>query len=123
DVVRWWGEVGGGVGGCGGGGGWGWGGWPSLGGPVGGFSGVYYPPGVTADRNGVVSRNYEFGIGTVDDKWPRRGDLPANARPYLIEMHPDRGHASLPFHAYDLLSGVIDGINSEGLTVTLLNDF
>jgi hypothetical protein len=35
---------------------------------------------------------------------------PANARPYLIEMRPDRGDASLARCAYDLLSGVIDGI-------------
>ena len=53
----------------------------------------------------------------------RRGELPATARPYLIEMHPDRGHASLALCAYDLLSGVLDGINSEGLTVSVLSDY
>jgi hypothetical protein len=80
---------------------------------------------MTADGNGVVSRNYEFGTGTLDDKWPwtLRGELPVNARPYLVEMHPDRGHASMALVAYDLLTGVIDGINSEGLTVTLLADY
>jgi hypothetical protein len=48
--------------------------------------------------------------------------LPATARPYLIEMHPDRGYASLAMYSYDLLSGALDGINSEGLTVALLAD-
>ena len=37
-------------------------------------------------------------------------------------MHPDRGYASLAVYSYDLLSGVLDGINSEGLTVALLAD-
>jgi hypothetical protein len=92
-------------------------------GPPGGCSVVYYPPGVTADGHGVVSRNYEYSIGTIDDKWPRRGELPATARPYLIEMHPDRGYASLALCAYDLLSGVLDGVNSEGLTVSVLSDY
>ncbi len=37
-------------------------------------------------------------------------------------MHPDRGYASLAIYSYDMLSGVLDGINSEGLTVALLAD-
>jgi hypothetical protein len=93
-----------------------------LTGTSGGCSVVYYPPAVTAAGNGVLSRNYEYSTGTADEKWPRRGELPANARPYLIEMHPDRGYPSLALCAYDLLSGVLDGINSEGLTVAMLAD-
>lgn len=102
---------------------WDFGSLPYLTGPPGGCSVVYYPPGVTDDANGVVSRNYEYSIGTMDDKWPKRGELPANARPYLIEMHPHRGYASLALSAYDLLNGVLDGINSEGLTVSVLSDY
>src|SRR4029077_5635545 len=44
------------------------------------------------------------------------------ARPYVIEMYPDRGYPSIALYSYDLLSGVLDGINSEGLTVALLAD-
>jgi hypothetical protein len=91
-------------------------------GSPGGCSVVYYPPGVTADGHGVVSRNYEFSTGTLFNTWPRDGELAANARPYLLELHPERGYASLALCAYDLLSGVLDGINSEGLTVTMLAD-
>ncbi|HEX3147801.1 MAG TPA: C45 family peptidase [Gemmataceae bacterium] len=87
-----------------------------------GCSVVYYPPEVTADGKGVVSRNYDFGTGTLLDARPKAGELPVNSRPYLIELHPDRGHASLALCAFDLLSGVLDGINSEGLTVTMLSD-
>jgi hypothetical protein len=41
--------------------------------------------------------------------------------PYLLELHPTDAHASLAVVAFDLL-GVVDGINSEGLTVALLAD-
>jgi hypothetical protein len=101
---------------------WDFSGLPYLVGPPGGCSVVYYPPGVTADGHGVVSRNYEYSTGTLFNTWPRRGELAASARPYLIELHPERGYASLALCAYDLLSGVLDGINSEGLTVTMLAD-
>jgi Acyl-coenzyme A:6-aminopenicillanic acid acyl-transferase len=88
----------------------------------GGCSVVYFPPGVTADGSAIVSRNYEYPTGTVFDTHPKPGELPANARPYLIEMHPDKGYPSMALCAYDLLNGVIDGINSEGLTVTMMTD-
>src|SRR5262249_44486259 len=65
---------------------------------------------------------YDFPTGTLPGTWPKRGELPATARPYVIEMYPERGYASLAVYAYDLLSGVLDGINSEGLTVSLLAD-
>src|SRR5262249_33869737 len=77
---------------------------------------------LTADGYGILSRDYDFTTGTMRGTRPRRGELAATARPYLIEMHPDKGYASLAMHAYDLLSGTLDGINSEGLTVALLAD-
>jgi penicillin V acylase-like amidase (Ntn superfamily) len=42
------------------------------------------------------------------------------SRPYLIEMYPDQGYPSMALHCFDLLSGLIDGINSEGLAVAIL---
>jgi len=87
-----------------------------------GCSVVYYPPSLTADLGGVVTRNCDFSTGTVWGARPAPGELPAAARPYLIEMHPDKGYASLALCAGDLLSGVLDGMNSAGLTVALLAD-
>jgi hypothetical protein len=87
-----------------------------------GCSVVYFPPGVTADGAGIISRDYDFSTGTLQGTRPPRGQLPATARPYVVEMHPERGYPSLAVHSYDLLSGTLDGINSEGLTVTLLAD-
>lgn len=95
---------------------------PFLLGVPSGCSVIYCPPSTMADGRGVVSRNYEFGTGTLLDAKPKPGELPVNARPYLIELHPDRGHASLALCAFDLLCGVLDGINDEGLTVTMLAD-
>jgi hypothetical protein len=87
-----------------------------------GCSVVYYPPGMTAENVGVVSRNNDFSTGTAWGARPARGELPAAARPYVIEMHPDRGYSSLALCGADLLSGVLDGMNSAGLTVALLAD-
>jgi predicted choloylglycine hydrolase len=42
------------------------------------------------------------------------------ARPYLFEIHPDRGYSSLSLCAFEYLGGVLDGINSEGLVVAIL---
>jgi penicillin V acylase-like amidase (Ntn superfamily) len=42
--------------------------------------------------------------------------------PYVIEMHPDKGYASLFLCSYDLLGGAIDGVNEKGVAVALLAD-
>ena len=59
-------------------------------GPPPGCSVVYYPPGVTADGEGVVSRNFDYGTGTDLDKWPEPAELP----PQLPAL--PRGIASRP---------------------------
>jgi hypothetical protein len=88
----------------------------------GGCSVMHVPPSIMADGKSVVSRDYDFSTGTLDGRRSPTGQLPCTARPYVLEMHPDKGYASLSMCSYDLLSGVLDGINSEGLTVTLLAD-
>jgi hypothetical protein len=87
-----------------------------------GCSVVYYPPEVTVSGRGIFSRNYDFSTGTLRGARPPAGDLPSTARPYVLELHPDQGYASIAICSYDLLCGVLDGINSEGLTVALLAD-
>jgi hypothetical protein len=88
----------------------------------GGCSVIHFPPGIMADGYSLVSRDYDFSTGTIQGTRSRPGEEASTARPYVIEMHPTRGYASLAICAYDLLSGVVDGINSEGLTVALLAD-
>jgi hypothetical protein len=58
----------------------------------------------------------------IPHRFLQTGMLHPTARPYLLELHPDQGYASIAMVAYDLLSGVLDGINSEGLTVPLAHD-
>lgn len=87
-----------------------------------GCSVVHLPPSSTTDGKSVVSRNYDFSLGTLRGTKPGPGEEAATTKPFLVEMHPDRGYASLAIHAYDLLGGTIDGINSEGLTVAILAD-
>jgi hypothetical protein len=88
----------------------------------GGCSVIYVPPAVSATGMGVVSRDYDYSTGSLRFGFLEPGMLHPTSRPYLVELHPDRGYASLAMVTYDLLSGVFDGMNSEGLTVTLLMD-
>jgi hypothetical protein len=87
-----------------------------------GCSIAHLPPSATADGKSVVSRDYDFTTGALSFGFLPPGMLHPTARPYLLELHPEGGYASIAMVAYDLLSGVLDGINSEGLTVTLALD-
>jgi hypothetical protein len=95
-----------------------------------GCSVVYYPPSTTANGHGLLSRNFDFPkvslahiLGLVVSGEPERERPPAMADPYVIEMYPeDSGYASLCLLSFDLLSGVLDGINSEGLAVSVNGD-
>jgi hypothetical protein len=89
---------------------------------TGGCSVVYFPPNVTADGRGLVSRDYDLTTGRFGGKRLRPGEEASTTRPYVVEMYPERGYASLAVYSYDLLSGVLDGVNSQGLTVALLAD-
>jgi predicted choloylglycine hydrolase len=85
-----------------------------------GCSVVFYPMDYSQNGHSILSRNYDFTTGNIQGKYPEEGELPVMSRPYLIEMYPDQGYPSLALHCFDLLSGLIDGINSEGLTVAIL---
>jgi hypothetical protein len=87
-----------------------------------GCSIAHLPPTSTANGKSVVSRDYDFTTGALSFGFLPPGMLHPTARPYLLELHPDGGYASIAMVAYDLLSGVLDGMNSEGLTVTLAMD-
>ena len=95
-----------------------------------GCSAVYYPPLSTASRGGYLSRNYDFDVGTMADvlhvpsaSTEYRDSRPVMAEPYIMTWYPeDGGYASLAIHAFDMLSGTLDGINSAGLVVAILAD-
>jgi hypothetical protein len=95
--------------------------WLDYGHVAGGCSVICLPPGVTEDGHGLVSRDYDLSTGRFGKRL-RPGEEATTTRPYVVEMYPERGYASLAVYSYDVLSGVLDGVNSEGLTVALLAD-
>lgn len=85
-----------------------------------GCSVVFYPAERTENGHDILSRNYDFTTGDAAGKRPPKGQLPMMARPILFEIHPDHGYSSLSLCAFEYLGGVLDGINSEGLAVSIL---
>ena len=86
-----------------------------------GCSVVFYPLDYTeTDRGGILSRNYDFSTGDFTGARVPENTLSPSSRPIVFEVYPDEGYPSLFVCAYDLLCGVIDGINSEGLVVAIL---
>lgn len=95
--------------------------------PLSGCSAASVAPGRTENGHAMLSKHMDFsrafggrtatGGADVSSK-----DLPTASRPYFFEIHPDEGYASMYTCQYDLLTGVHDGVNSEGLGVALLAD-
>ncbi len=84
-----------------------------------GCSAVFYPGEFTQGGHDILSRNYDFTTGNMKRRHPGKYESPVMSRPYIFEIYPDRGFASLYITAFDLLGGVLDGINSEGLAVAV----
>ena len=88
-----------------------------------GCSVVFYPGASSASGHATLSRNYDFSTAPWTELAGPAAYEPdrRNAEdPYVIEVYPDTGYASLFLTAYELLGSSLDGINSEGLTVALL---
>jgi hypothetical protein len=84
-----------------------------------GCSAIFVPPRATAAGHPLVSRAFDFGAPLGR---PIPGTAPGASRPYVVEMYPDAGHAALALVAFDLLGGVLDGVNDEGLGVVAASD-
>jgi len=95
-----------------------------------GCSVVYYPPSRTASGGGYLSRNYDFSTGSMAEvmQIPLPPEVkeqlpPVMGEPYIMEWYPeDGGYASIAIHAFDTLSGTLDGMNSAGLVVSIMAD-
>ncbi|MEM7455943.1 MAG: C45 family peptidase [Planctomycetota bacterium] len=88
---------------------------------AGGCSCFYIPPALSTSEGGLFSRNYDFTTGAFDRQPVTETNPPACSRPYIIETHPDEGYSTIGVVCFDFL-GIMDGMNSEGLTVALLAD-
>ena len=82
----------------------------------------YVPPSHTSSGRSVVSRNFDFTTGTMTGRIPGEDEVSICGEPYVLETHPDDGYASISVCSYDLLGGVVDGMNEEGLVIALLAD-
>ncbi len=94
---------------------------------AGGCSVIYYPPQTTASGHGLLSRNYDFSTGSLPEvlgePLPSGTKLPpVMGEPYVMEIYPDEGYPSLYLAGFDLLGACLDGINAEGLTVSLMGN-
>jgi len=89
-----------------------------------GCSVAFFPGTGTKDGHGVLARNFDFPTATFTQLVglpPLAAERPLAADPWIIELHPDEGYASLTIGIMDLM-GAMDGINEAGLTVALLAD-
>ncbi|OHB59354.1 MAG: hypothetical protein A2167_07325 [Planctomycetes bacterium RBG_13_46_10] len=84
-----------------------------------GCTAVFYPAPFTEAGHNVLSRNFDFSTRTLQVTNPKTGKKPALVSPYVFEIYPDKGYASLYISAYEYLGGVLDGINSQGLVVAV----
>ena len=89
-----------------------------------GCSVAFYPGDGTKDGHGVLARNFDFPTVTYDEivgRPARAGERPLAADPWVVELHPDGGYASVSIGIMDV-AGAMDGINEAGLAVALLAD-
>jgi predicted choloylglycine hydrolase len=87
----------------------------------GGCSAVWCPPSPTVPA--TIVRNFDIHTSVIETEPAARvgQHLPALARPYVLEMHPDRGLSSVAITGNNL-SGCLEGINEAGLCVVELAD-
>jgi hypothetical protein len=89
-----------------------------------GCSAVFHPGSATDHRRALLGRNFDFPTGTYSDIVGIRrtkDESPLAADPWVVELRPDRGYASIVVGIMDVLGGM-DGVNEVGLAVTLLAD-
>jgi predicted choloylglycine hydrolase len=89
-----------------------------------GCSVAFFPGEGTKDGHGLLSRNFDFPTATFSQIVgcpPIPCERPLAADPWVIELHPDGGYASIVVGIMDIM-GAMDGINAAGLSVALLAD-
>jgi penicillin V acylase-like amidase (Ntn superfamily) len=85
---------------------------------------VYFPPLTTSNGHAIASRNMDWFLvpmGVYMEKTGNETGKEMFARNFVIEIYPDQGYSTMAVGGMDLNS-VIDGLNSEGLGISLLED-
>lgn len=89
-----------------------------------GCSVAFYPGEGTKDGHGLLARNFDFPTATFSQIVGAPGpaeERPLAADPWIVELHPDDGYASVVVAIMDV-AGAMDGVNEAGLAVALLAD-
>lgn len=87
-------------------------------------SALYFPKSTTSSGHSLQARNMEFYTVTIEEFMgmrPGHGNR-LFSRNYVMEIYPKNGYATLVTGTFDLLSGVFDGFNEHGLTISGLVD-
>lgn len=85
---------------------------------------VYFPPAVTENGHARSVKSQDFFRVPVAVYLNKTDDMSGNrlfSRLFLIEIYPDSGYATMAIGAHSLNS-VLDGLNSEGLGINILQD-
>jgi len=85
---------------------------------------VYFPPETTLNATAITSRNMEWYLVPMEvflGKTEKETGQSMFTRNFLIEIYPDHGYSTMAIAGMDLNS-VIDGLNSEGLGISALED-
>lgn len=89
-----------------------------------GCSVVYYPADGTKEGHGILSRHFDFPTATFGEivgMGRQPGERPLAADPWIVELHPTGGYASIVLGIMDV-QGAMDGVNEAGLSVALMAD-
>jgi hypothetical protein len=85
---------------------------------------IYFPPETMVSGNALASRNTEWYLVPVDVYLNMSDNSTGNAaasRDFIMEIYPDQGYSTIAISMNDLNS-VMDGLNSEGLGIAMLED-
>jgi len=85
---------------------------------------VYFSPETTLNGHAIASRDMEWYLVPMEvflGKTEKEAGKSMFTRNFLIEIYPDQGYSTMAIAGMDLNS-VIDGLNSEGLGISALED-
>ncbi len=85
---------------------------------------IYFPPETMISGNAVVSRNTEWYLVPMDVYLNVTDNSTGNevaSRDFIMEIYPYQGYSTMVISMNDLNS-VCDGLNSEGLGISMLED-
>jgi predicted choloylglycine hydrolase len=86
---------------------------------------IFFPGNTTTTGHAIYARNMDYFTATASEIFGT-GPTPSGekmcSKNFVLELYPDRGYPSIVIGSFDLLNGVLDGMNEKGVTVSLLVD-